>query len=121
MKKTFFTLISLSVLSSCVGTGSDYNPIVDGKGPNYYNDLAECKTLSKERSYIDGNSGIAAGGTAALGAVAGALVGGNIQSAAVGAGIGAGAGLGASAIENHQSKQYIIKKCMKGRGYNVLD
>jgi outer membrane lipoprotein SlyB len=109
------TLLLLALVA-CSGTP---RPIVDTKGVDmarYRQDLAECQEYARE---VD----IAAG--AAKGAGAGAVVGGALGaiggSAAEGAGTGAVTGGAASAIKNDRERELVAKRCMRGRGYRVLN
>ena len=95
------------------------NPIVDRKGVDpaaYQRDLAECSAYADEVQ-------IAAG--AAKGAVAGGAYGAAVGSingrAAEGAGTGAISGAAWSALEADREKQRVVKRCLSGRGYRVLN
>jgi uncharacterized lipoprotein YajG len=61
-----------------------------------------------------------AGLGAAVGAAAGA-VGGNSSDVAEGAGIGALWGGTRSGLDADEMKQDVFKRCMRGRGYRVLN
>ena len=90
--------ISGSVLLTALA-GAEVRPIVDMKGVNeafYVKDLAECQEYAKEASGM--------GGTASKGAGAGAVVG--------------GAG---DAYKGNESQEAVVKKCLVGRGYKVLN
>ncbi|HET7361944.1 MAG TPA: hypothetical protein VFJ70_00090 [Burkholderiales bacterium] len=84
--------------------GCAYRPVVDPKTSrhpeNYETDLAECRQLAEQGAHPGGS---AAGG-ALVGAGGGAVLGG-----AKGAGSG----------ENEQ--RAMVRNCMKGRGYAVLN
>ena len=83
------------LLTACAG--AEVRPIVDMKGVNkarYEKDLAECQGYAKEASGM--------GGTAAKGA--GAVFG--------------GAG---GAYKGNESQEAVVKKCLVGRGYKVLN
>jgi hypothetical protein len=85
------------LLTACAG--AEVRPIVDMKGVNearYEKDLAECQGYAKEASGM--------GGTAAKGAGAGAVFG--------------GAG---GAYKGNESQEAVVKKCLVGRGYKVLN
>ena len=94
-------------------------PIVDRKGVDravYERDLAECTRYGAEVQ-------VAAG--AAKGAVAGGAYGAAVGSiggdAAEGAGAGAISGATWSALEADREKQEIVKRCLAGRGYVILN
>src|SRR5262249_41316389 len=101
-----------------------YRPVVDPKTSrhpgNYETDLAECRQLAEQGAHP--------GGSAAGGALVGAGVGAAFAVAtghkdAVGPAAGGGAvlggakGAGAGANEQHA----MVRNCMKGRGYAVLN
>ena len=97
------TRITLSPISGSVlltaSAGAEVRPIMDMKGVNeafYVKDLAECQEYAKEASGM--------GGMAAKGAGADAVVG--------------GAG---GAYKGNESQEAVVKKCLVGRGYKVLN
>lgn len=113
---------SLMVATALAMAGCAYKPIVDMKGVDqgkYEQDLAEC------RQYADQAHG--AGTGAVVGAAAGAAlsygvsraVGGRDPSAAArgGAVVGGASGAGAGA----RNKRDVVRRCLAGRGYSVLN
>lgn len=122
--KTSIVLIAVSAFGLLAGCAATYTPLVDYKSggktaEQYQADLGECRQYAGE---------VAGPGTgAAAGAVAGAavglllshLVGGqnNGSNARLGAGMGALGG----ASGGGQSEVAVIRKCMQGRGYSVLN
>jgi outer membrane lipoprotein SlyB len=122
--KSISLIVVLSVIFSLSLAGCARNRIViDRKGVDmaaYNRDLAECRTYAEETSGV--------GAEAVKGALGGALVGGAI-GAAVGTGRtaeklgGAGAVTGAvrGAAASKAEKLQIVKKCLSGRGYKVLN
>lgn len=114
-------LLALSVLSLGACTTTD-EIIIDKKGVDmsrYEQDLAECRTYSTE---VD-TAGKAAKG-AASGAVVGGLIGaavGNSRDAQRGAGAGAVTGGARGVREGEQSEVQVVKRCLSGRGYRVLN
>ena len=113
------TVLALALLAS--GCAS-YTPVVDMRGVDrrtYAADLDECQGYATQRS---------AGGTAAAGAVAGAVFGallgaaiGNHSLAQRGAGVGALYGVAGGAAAGADSQIDIVRRCMHGRGYAVLN
>jgi hypothetical protein len=120
-----FALIAfflMAVLSGCAGKAG--KPIVDMKGVNpyqYEEDLAECSAYADE---------VPVGEHAATGAVAGAAVGAAMgaiwdghrgssveRGAASGAVLGGTGGVASGVGERRQ----VIKTCLRGRGYRVLN
>jgi hypothetical protein len=121
--KMWTTLAVGVVLVGCATSGADYQPIVDTKGINaaqYQNDLAECQSIAQQTQPVGNAAAKDAGAGAAIGAVLGSI-GGNktsvMQSAGVGAVMGGLSG-GASSIKE---KNTVLRNCLRGRGYNVLN
>jgi len=85
---------------------------------NYDRDLAECEAYSEQ---------VPIGEKAARGAGSGAAVGGAIgaisdrHDAGEGAGIGAVTGGAAGINRGQQEKVRVVKNCLRGRGYAVLN
>lgn len=101
------------------GCAANPDPIIDKKGVDeamFAQDWAECEAYSEE---IDIEKGIAKG--AASGAVVGGVAG------AIGGGTGEGAAYGGlyggtrSGLAADRDKQKVFKRCMRGRGYRVLN
>ncbi len=112
-------LIVLSALFVISGCAAHPDPIIDMKGVNeaaMQADWAECKGYSEQVIVAKGTAKGAAGGAVA-GAAAGAI------SGEVGGGAGYGAIWGAtrSTIDSDRDKQMVFKRCMRGRGYQVLN
>lgn len=120
MKLTPFAIPLLLLMAACANSGADTRPIVDRPGPNYEKDLAACQALAKQKDYASGETAT----NTAVGAGLGALIGGvtgDWAGAGIGAGVGAAGGLGKSAIDTQNARGNIVKRCMSGRGYNVVD
>ncbi|MBO9446524.1 glycine zipper family protein [Ruegeria sp. R14_0] len=118
-----FSLILPAILAvgACTNTGANYQPIVDGPvGPNYNADLAQCQALARSQPVVDGNTA----GAAAIGAAGAAGTKAIIDDSASDLGraavAGALVGAGASAIQNTQNQEVVVRNCMRGRGYNVV-
>ena len=110
------TLICCALISGCA---ANPDPIIDMQGVDpvrYERDLAECKTYKDQIRTETGAAKGAAGGAAVGGAI-GAITG----DAAKGAGVGAVAGGAKSVQLNEREKQQVVKNCMRGRGYRVLN
>ncbi|MEE4361725.1 MAG: hypothetical protein V2I63_09395 [Pseudomonadales bacterium] len=114
-------LAALLVLGGCAGR-RDRGIIVDTKGVNpseYQRDLAECEAYADQ---------VQAGEKVAAGAVGGAVIGGALgaisgsserarRSAVAGAAIGGTGGVADAAQERRQ----VVRNCLVGRGYRVLN
>ena len=112
--------ISGSVLLTALA-GAEVRPIVDMKGVNearYEKDLAECQGYAKEASGMGSSAAKAAGAGAVVGGLLGLVTGSNtLQSAGTGAVIGGAGG----AYTANESQEAVVKKCLVGRGYKVLN
>ncbi len=94
--------------------------IIDKKGVNmtrYSHDLAECRAYSEE---------VKTGEKAVRGAASGAAVGGLVGAiasgdAARGAGVGAVTGGASGANQGAREEVRVVKQCLRGRGYRVLN
>jgi outer membrane lipoprotein SlyB len=112
-------LLTVALISACTTTDEI---IIDRKGVDearYQVDLAECQSYASEV-----RTGEKAAKGAASGAVVGGLIGaavGNSRDAQRGAGAGAvtGAARGVSAGERDEVQ--VVKQCLRGRGYRVLN
>ena len=112
----WMTLLVVIALTGC----ARQRVIVDTKGVNmqqYQQDLSECQEYAKQ---VDSKVG--------AGAVVGAVIGGGIGAvldgstgAAKGAGVGAITGTAKGASGTQREKSKVVKNCMRGRGYNVLN
>lgn len=109
-------LITLTALTGCL---SHPEPLIDRQGVNIAQlerDLADCETYGDQVRIEAGvTKGAVAGG--AVGAATGAVLGDTGSGAAVGA-IGGGA---RSAQIGEREKSRVVKNCMRGRGYRVLN
>lgn len=109
----------LAQVLTALGCAAHPDPIVDTKGVDmvkYEQDLQDCSQYADQiRTEVGVAKGAAAG--AAVGAAAGAISG----DAAEGAGYGAIGGGAQSARLNEREKQDVVKNCMRGRGYRVLN
>ena len=93
--------------------------IIDKKGVDmarYARDLAECRGYSAE---VKTGEKTAKG--AASGAVVGGLIGAVTGDAGAGAGVGAVSGGARGASQGEQQKVQVVKRCLRGRGYRVLN
>jgi hypothetical protein len=117
-------LATIAVLAALVavlasGCASHPDPIIDMKGVDpvaMQVDWDECEAYTDEVVIARGTAKGAAGGAVA-GAAAGAI-GGDAER---GAGYGAVWGATRSAIHGDREKQLVFKRCMRGRGYRVLN
>lgn len=118
-------LAAAVALAAC----ASYTPVVDTRRPGfdearYQQDLWECQRYAAEIDQVRGTmEGAVLGAViaAAFGAIVGSF-GGNVgQGAAIGASVGGlGGGLGGFGEAEAQQNQ-IVRNCLAGRGYAVLN
>jgi len=123
MKNRKFSMIlpAILVVGACSNVGANYVPIIDGPvGPNFQSDLANCQALARTQPAVDANTarGAAIGAAGAAGAKA--IIDDSASDLGRTAVAGALVGAGASAIQNTQNQEVIVRNCMRGRGYNVV-
>jgi len=126
MKRLVAMGLAAAMLAGC---SSMSQPMVDTKGVDsarYNQDNYECEQYSNQVSPVGDAAVGAVGGAAAgaaLGAITGALVGGvgAGEAAAFGAATGGALGLGGGAVTGVQNQRDVYRRCMAGRGYNVLN
>lgn len=124
MNYRWIVSVAILLLSSCSSvedlTGN--NPIVDTKGvnmANYETDLAQCQEYASQVEIAQ---------KATTGAVTGAIVGGvigaiwgNSSTAERSAGVGAVGGGVSGVTQGVRDRERVIKRCLSGRGYRVLN
>ncbi|MFT6285990.1 MAG: outer membrane lipoprotein SlyB [Halieaceae bacterium] len=119
MIKQFAPLAFSLVIVGCTTTDEI---IIDDQGvdmASYHSDLEQCQVYSDQ---------VKTGEKAARGAASGAIVGGLIgaavgdsRSAQRGAGAGAVSGGAKGVSQGAQSEVQVVKNCLRGRGYRVLN
>lgn len=112
----------LVMLVGCAHTGAGYRPLVDTQGVDmnqYERDLRDCQGYAQQT--------VNAGQGAVIGAVAGAVLGallagvaGSGYSKGRSARVGAVAGAVGAGAEAESGQRDVIRRCMAGRGYRVL-
>ncbi|MEH6543929.1 MAG: glycine zipper domain-containing protein [Porticoccaceae bacterium] len=85
----------------------------------YYQDLHECRNYASQVS-VAGRTTTGAVAGAVLGGVVGAITG-DSGSAQRGAGVGGVVGGVKGASSGYQEKHQVVKNCLRGRGYSVLN
>lgn len=96
--------------------------IVDTKGIDlnvYESDLDECHAFADEVRVAE-KAGVGAAAGAAVGAVFGAAVG-NSRTVERGAGAGAVGGAVKGTASGLSERDRVVKRCLQGRGYSVLN
>lgn len=120
-KRLLLTLASMSVaIAACTSTSEI---IIDRKGVDmarYAADKAECERYAEEvRSGEKAVRGAASG--AVVGGAIGGIAGDSSEAAARGAGIGAVTGGARGLSEGERERIRVVKRCLRGRGYRVLN
>jgi outer membrane lipoprotein SlyB len=115
-------VISVVIFLSLAGCASD-KIVIDKKGVDmaaYDNDLAECRTYAEETDSTAKQAATGAAGGALVGAAIGAVLGNGDTAAKLG-GVGAITGSARGAGKSKAEKLHIVKTCLRGRGYKVLN
>jgi|GEM_PF-99802 len=115
---------TLFLLSACVGNSpqSSGGIIIDTKGVDmsaYYQDLHECRNYASQV-----NTGAQIAGKTVSGAVIGGAIGaiaGDSDAAKRAAGVGGLLGAVKGSGQASREKQRVVKNCLRGRGYRVLN
>ncbi len=116
MKYLAPVLVLLAITAACTTTDEI---IIDKKGVDmarYEQDLTECRAYSSE---VQTGQKVARG--AASGAVVGGLIGAITGDAAKTAGVGAVGGGARGASEGSRDEVQVVKNCLRGRGYRILN
>ena len=131
MNRLISTALLAAALNGCAvaPVTQDSYSLIDPKGVDmaqYQQDYAECAALANQTRPEDRAVAGAAGG-AAFGAVFGAILGAAIcgrDCAGYGAGVGAASGVAQGAVggaaSGVQEQQVALRRCLAGRGYNVI-
>lgn len=113
------TIVALGFVLTFAGCAAHPDPIVDMKGVNpdlLAQDWADCESYSEQ---IVMGKGVAKG--AAVGAGVGAIGGAINDDIGRGAANGALIGATKSGLDADRDKQQVFKRCLRGRGYKVLN
>jgi len=109
----------LLALTACTTTDEI---IIDEKGVDmnaYRRDLAECQSYAAGVK-TEEKAARGAGSGAVVGGLVGAITGG-AEGAAKGAGVGAVTGGARGVDEGERTEVQVVKRCLSGRGYRVLN
>jgi outer membrane lipoprotein SlyB len=113
----------ITIFGGCaLQTGRDYRPIVDLKnvdGIKFETDLQECQAYAGQTIGTIESAGVGAIAGATLGVVAAVVSGGRGERAST-ANLGTLAGAVSGASQGEANQRNIIRRCMSGRGYSVL-
>lgn len=117
--KACFYFLSLCICAGCATRGANYSPTVDLQNKDqaaYYQDLYDCRKFAENT--------VGPGG----GAIGGAVFGGLFMALLAPSGYkndwarsGAMVGTAGGAVGAGDNQETIIKRCLMGRGYSVLN
>ena len=117
-----YAIAMIAVLSSLVACTTTDEIIIDKKGVDmsrYQQDLAECRGYGSEvKTSEKGARGAVSG--AVVGGAVGAIVDGS-EGAGRGAGVGAVTGGAKGISQGEREEVQVVKRCLRGRGYRVLN
>lgn len=114
--------ILLLPLAVAVSACATHKVIVDKQGidmAQYEQDLAECSQYAEE---VDTGSEVAKGavGGAVIGGAVGAILGGRRSAEKLG-GVAVVTGAAGGGSSASREKSQVIKNCLRGRGYKILN
>ncbi|MDA0689439.1 MAG: glycine zipper 2TM domain-containing protein [Proteobacteria bacterium] len=115
-------LCLLILIHGLLACASNRDPVIDPKGVNmlaYQQDLLECRALGENAQVVADTATSAVGG-AAVGGIIGAAIG-NSEAAKRGAGVGAVLGGVRGYRRGISEEDRIVRRCLMGRGYRVLN
>jgi outer membrane lipoprotein SlyB len=123
MRILFVLALSLWVSGCASNRPFVDEPIIDRKGVDmsrYYVDKAECEAYANEvRTAEKVVRGVLGG--AVVGGAVGAILNRGPDSAERGAGVGAASGGVRGGQEGVRETERVVKQCLRGRGYRVLN
>lgn len=111
------------LLAGCAVFADPSGAIVDLKGVDkekYAADLADCQAYADEVPFGK-HVGTGAVSGAAVGAAVGAVSGSNTKGIGQSAGVGAVYGGTVRGVGAAHEKQQVLRACLRGRGYRVLN
>jgi len=121
--RAWLWLAAVGSVVAVAGCTTTKEIIIDEKGVDmaaYRRDLAECRVYAEQvRTGEKVGKGAASG--AAVGGAIGAITGGSRDSAARGAGVGAVSGAAKGAARGEREAVQVVKRCLRGRGYRILN
>ncbi|MEH6542201.1 YMGG-like glycine zipper-containing protein [Halopseudomonas sp.] len=122
MYKGFLLVFLVLTVSGYANHSESGDVIIDTHGVDmqqYYQDMDDCQSFAAQVPVAEKATTTAVGG-AVLGGVLGAIVG-NSSTAAKGAGVGAVTGGLRGTSSGYRERDRVVKNCLQGRGYGVLN
>ena len=127
--KATITAICAALSVGCATQPQGHRSLVDTYAPGfsheqYLVDIDQCNSLAAQRP-VGASAANGAMGGLLVGALFGALVGSAYGDTGYGAKYGAALGTTSGAVQGAASgveaQKHIVRECMRGRGYRVLD
>ena len=122
--KLVAALLFATMITGCANTGANYRPLVDLQGRSeaqYQTDMRQCQEYASKVMGAGESAAVGAVAGAAIGAVIAGLFGGGRQSRNDSSMYGALVGAGSGGVSAEEEQRTIIRRCLAGRGYNVLN
>jgi outer membrane lipoprotein SlyB len=131
MYKGLLIIFMVISVSGCVNNNRSHHGvnhsgngdiIIDTQGVDmqqYHQDMDDCQSFATQVPVAEKATKTAVGG-AVVGGVLGAIVG-NSSTAAKGAGVGAVTGGLKGTSSGYRERDRVVKNCLRGRGYRVLN
>jgi hypothetical protein len=118
------TTLAMLLLAACASTPIVDNARVGFDPAAYERDLADCRAIADQvrpggRAAERALMGAVIG--AAFGAVGGAFAGDAGTGAAIGASFGGMGGAAEGAGSGYERRDRVVRNCLEGRGYAILD
>ena len=120
MKKHLVALPTLGLLAACAG--ASYRPMIDSRDVDmnkFEADLRDCQQYAAQVSGAGTNAAIGATAGAIFGAVLAAAAGSRYDRGAT-ARVGAVTGAASGGVQGETNQRDVIRRCIAGRGYSVL-
>ena len=113
--------IAVAILTGCAG--ANYRPIIDTRGVDqnrYEADLRDCQGFAARAAGAVESAAAGAIVGAILGSIIAAAVGGNRQVRNQSSALGAVSGATGAGAQGEINQHDIVRRCVAGRGYSVL-
>ena len=118
--KTLAAASTALFLVACAG--ANYRPMIDSKNVDmskYESDLRDCQQYAQQTSGAGMGAAVGAGAGALFGAILAAAAGSRYDQGAT-ARVGAVTGALAGGVGGGENQESVVKRCIAGRGYSVL-
>lgn len=117
-------IVSAAGLGGCAAPGAGSRQfIIDSRGVDqnkYQADLADCQKYAQEVPGAGTQAAVGAIAGAAAGALLSRLLGRDVPRGPA-ARVGAATGAASGAVRGVEQEQQVVRQCLRGRGYSVLN